>query len=74
MLALYGLGNFASGTFSSISTILLFLDVYIGAYIFVTERDEEIGDYIGFFRKSLRQITRGNTDNDGNRDNSFLKF
>ena len=50
---MYGLVNFASGTFSSISTLLLLLDAYIGAYVFVTERDEDLSQYIGYFKKSL---------------------
>ena len=52
-LALYGLGNFGSGTFSSISTILLLADAYIGAYIFVTEREESISQYLPWVSKSV---------------------
>jgi len=49
---MYGLTNFASGTFSSISTIVLLVDAYIGAYVFVSEREEDLGQYLGYFRKN----------------------
>lgn len=50
LLALYGLVNFASGTFSTISTIVLLIDAYIGAFIFVTEN--ELTQYAGYFKKA----------------------
>jgi len=72
---MYGLLNFGSGTFSSISTIGLLIDAYIGAYVFVTEREEDLSQYIGYFKKSSpRPIAASSVDNDGNRDNSFHKI
>ena len=75
LLSAYGLANFGSGPFSSVSTIVLLADAYIGGYLFVTERGEDISEYIGCSRKRLaRPAVESNGDNDGNRDNSFYKI
>lgn len=73
LLAVYGVLNITSGPFSAISTILLFIDAYIGAFIFVTEND--ISEYAGYFKKgSYRPMAQTSADNDGNQDNSFFKI
>jgi uncharacterized membrane protein len=75
LLAMYGLVNFTSGTFSSISTILLFLDAYVGLYIFSTEKEGDFCKYLNYFKKSAyRPMAQTTADNDGNRDNSFVKI
>jgi len=75
LLAMYGLVNLTSGTFSSISTILLFLDAYVGLYIFSTETEGDLGKYLNYFKKSAyRPMAQTTADNDGNRDNSFVKI
>jgi hypothetical protein len=74
-LALYGLMNFTSGTFSTLSTLVLLVDSYIGAYIFVTGREETLSEYVGYFKKSIqRPIAQSNNENDGNPDNAFHKI
>jgi len=51
-------------------------DAYIGAYIFVTEREENLSQYLPWVGKRVqRPIAPSNPDNDdGNGDNSFHKI
>jgi hypothetical protein len=75
LLALYGLVNLTSGTFSTISTIVLLLDAYVGLYVFSTETEGDLSEYLNYFKKSVsRPMAQTTADNDGNRDNSFLKI
>lgn len=53
LLALYGLVNFTAGTFSTISTIILLVDAYIGLYVFSTETEGDLSEYLNYFTKKV---------------------
>lgn len=69
---MYGLLNIATGPYSTIATILLFVDAYIGAWIFVTEND--LSQYVGYFEKNALRTNQVSGEGDGNRDNQFFKI
>ena len=75
LLALYGFMHLGSATFSTIATAVMIVDAYIGFYLFVKERHEDIGEYLTYFKKTVnRPMAQKSHDSDANLDNAFVKI
>jgi len=73
LLALYGVVCFGSGIFSTISTLAMMIDAYIGFYLFVTERHGDVWEYLSYFNKTIYRPTEP-VNSDGNKDDAFAKI
>lgn len=62
VLAVYGFLSLGSGTFSTISTMILIIDAYIGFYLF---NDCNVEEYLNYLKKKVtKPMAQSAIDND----------
>lgn len=54
LLTLFGFTHLGSA-FSTMATVVMMVDAYIGFYLFVTERHGDVGEYLTYFKKTINR-------------------